>query len=88
MPQPGKFVQQPKPETDTEYFAHLIRATFVVGFSRKVIENKWKGFEEVFENFDLGKVATWGDKEILDASESTKIVRNSRKIGATVFDRG
>lgn len=73
-----------KPNSEEEYFAHIVRSTFVVGFSRKVIDSKWKGFEEVFDKFNYKSVAMWGADEIQEASESTKIIRNFKKINATV----
>lgn len=75
-----------KPKSDSEYFENLVRAVFVVGFSRKVVDDKWEGFREVFDNFDFHKVAKWGQADILDAVERPEIIRNLKKIEATVHN--
>lgn len=74
----------PKPKNDNGYFEQMVFAIFISGFSRKVIESKWEGFKEVFENFDITKVALWGDKEMTDALTSTRIIRNAKKIESAV----
>lgn len=81
MPE-GKKIDRPK--DNNGYFEKMIRSMFVVGFSRKVVDDKWEGFRSVFQNFDIDKVASWGEFDVLDAVERPEIVRNFKKIGATV----
>ncbi|MDH5403369.1 MAG: DNA-3-methyladenine glycosylase I [Candidatus Heimdallarchaeota archaeon] len=73
-----------KPDSDNGYFEILTKAVFQAGFSHEVIHNKWKGFKEIFENFEVNKISNWTKEEILNAVESPKIVRNMKKIQATV----
>ncbi|MFX1601464.1 MAG: DNA-3-methyladenine glycosylase I [Promethearchaeota archaeon] len=73
-----------KPKNDQEYFEALIRSVFSAGFSYKVIKTKWEGFREIFHNFNPYKIAQWTESDILIAIESPKIVRNVKKIRATV----
>ena len=82
---PGEIIPpRRKPENDNEYFEILTKAVFQAGFSYKVIHNKWDGFREVFEDFDPEILSRWGDAEIMDALDSEKIVRNVKKIRATI----
>lgn len=75
-----------KPTSDNEYFGIMVRAVFSVGFSRTVVADKWEGFREVFEHFDIDTIASWSQSDILDASERPEIVRNYKKIEATVHN--
>ncbi|MHA2501951.1 MAG: DNA-3-methyladenine glycosylase I [Candidatus Kariarchaeaceae archaeon] len=74
--------------TDSEYFAHLTRAIFNTGFSREVISAKWDGFTDAFSNFDISKVAKYNTGDIMGLLERDDIVRNTKKIEATVFNAG
>ncbi|UYP46157.1 hypothetical protein NEF87_002442 [Candidatus Lokiarchaeum ossiferum] len=72
------------PEIDQEYFEQITKAVFQAGFSYKVVQSKWEGFRKVFLNFDPQIIAKWGEDEIFAALESSLIIRNIRKIRATV----
>ncbi|WP_158967440.1 DNA-3-methyladenine glycosylase I [Chachezhania sediminis] len=65
------------------WLAQMTRSIFQAGFSWKVIEQKWPGFEAAFEGFDIGRCAMmdddWFDRLVAD----DQIVRNGKKI-ATV----
>ncbi|MHA2092280.1 MAG: DNA-3-methyladenine glycosylase I [Candidatus Kariarchaeaceae archaeon] len=73
-----------KPVDDAGYFEILTKAVFQAGFSWKVVEAKWGGFSEVFQHFDPSTLAKWSEHEILLALDSPLIIRNKRKIDATV----
>ncbi|OLS26752.1 MAG: DNA-3-methyladenine glycosylase 1 [Candidatus Heimdallarchaeota archaeon LC_2] len=73
-----------KPKDDKGYFEVITRSVFQAGFSFEVIERKWEGFKEVFSNFDPIIISKWSDADIVNALESPLIVRNPRKIKATV----
>ena len=74
--------------TDSEYFANLTRAIFNTGFSREVITAKWEGFKDAFSNFEISKVAKYNTGDIMGLLERDDIVRNTKKIEATVFNAG
>ena len=74
------------PKNDNEYFEQLTKAIFMSTFSFKVVETKWNGFLEIFQQFDPYKVASWGEDEIIEAISSPKIIRNSQKVRATVYN--
>ncbi|MCH2503478.1 MAG: DNA-3-methyladenine glycosylase I [Dehalococcoidia bacterium] len=72
------------PDGDDGYFEQLTKAVFRAGFSWAVIREKWEGFLKSFENFDLGRVAAYGPDDLERLFEDSRIVRNRRKIIATV----
>ena len=68
--------------SDAYYFEKLTRCIFVSGFSSKVIQNKWDGFLEVFQEFDLDKLSDLVEEDWQAMAEDTRIIRNKRKIQA------
>ncbi|MEM0948683.1 MAG: DNA-3-methyladenine glycosylase I [Pseudomonadota bacterium] len=65
---------------DDRWLAQMTKAVFQAGFSWKVIETKWPGFETAFFSFDVDRAAfmapDWFDELVGD----TRIVRNAMKI--------
>jgi 3-methyladenine DNA glycosylase Tag len=59
---------------------------FQSGISWKVIEAKWGGFREAFHGFDPAWIASLDPPEVDWLAEDTRIVRNRRKIEATVHN--
>ena len=72
------------PDSDDGYFEQLTKAVFRAGFSWPVITEKWDGFFKSFDGFDLGRVASYGPGDLERLFEDRSIVRNRRKIMATV----
>jgi 3-methyladenine DNA glycosylase Tag len=74
------------PDSDDGYLEQMTKAIFRAGFSWKVIDRKWSAFQKAFEGFSIEKVAalTPSDVDVLVQDES--IVRNRRKIEATVWN--
>ena len=67
--------------------AHLERLTleaFQSGLSWLTILNKREAFREVFAGFDADVVAAYGDSDIERLMADARIVRNRRKIDATI----
>jgi 3-methyladenine DNA glycosylase Tag len=62
----------------------MTKAVFQSGMSWRVIDAKWDGFREAFEDFDAEKVAGFGPDDVDRLAQDTRIVRNRRKIQATV----
>ena len=67
-------------QPDDRWLSMMTRSVFQAGFSWKVIEAKWEGFEAAFKGFDVGSCAMmddeWFDALVADA----RIVRNPLKI--------
>jgi 3-methyladenine DNA glycosylase Tag len=70
---------------DSHWLETFTRCIFQSGFSWKVIEAKWDGFREVFDDFDVGACAFMDDDRFDAALRDTRIVRNGAKI-ATIRD--
>jgi len=66
----------------------MTRALFSAGLNWKMIENKWPSFKRAFSGFEIEKVAGLGEKKIGTLLADTGIVRNEKKIRATVHNAG
>ncbi len=65
---------------DDRWLAQMSKCVFQAGFSWKVIENKWPGFETAFHGFDPALNAAMSDEEFDAHLRDSGIVRNARKI--------
>jgi len=72
------------PQKLGDYLEILTKAAFQSGISWRVIEAKWDGFREAFEGFDPQKIARFTPEDVDRLAEDTRIVRNRRKIEATL----
>jgi hypothetical protein len=68
----------------SDYLAVITQAVFQSGISWRVIEAKWDGFVAAFDGFDPRKVADLTPDDVDRLAEDTRIVRNRRKIEATI----
>jgi 3-methyladenine DNA glycosylase Tag len=62
----------------------MTKAVFQSGMSWQVVESKWPGFQEAFSGFDAEIVGGLNPEEIDDLAADKRIIRNRRKIEATV----
>jgi 3-methyladenine DNA glycosylase Tag len=69
---------------DDRWLAAMTKAVFQAGFSWKVIDTKWPGFEEAFDHFDPHRVAFYSGDDLGRLVSDKRIVRNGAKIKATV----
>lgn len=81
---PNEIPPRKKPAGDNGYFEELTKAIFQAGFSWRVIRDKWPNFQEAFDRFDIGTVAGYADPDVDRLVNDAGIVRNRRKIEATV----
>ncbi len=72
------------PDNDAGYLEELTKAIFRAGFSWRVVRLKWENFRLAFEGFDLLKVASFEVEDMTRLLNDAGIVRNRRKILATV----
>jgi DNA-3-methyladenine glycosylase I len=77
----GKF-----PNSDSVYFENLTRCIFQAGLNWKVIKSKWSNFQKAFDGFDLNKRSSYGDEDIKRLLNDSGIIRNRRKIAATIYN--
>ena len=73
---------------DDRYLSAMARALFEAGFSWKVIETKWPGFEEAFRGFDPRALLALSDRDVGALVQDTRIVRNAGKIRAVLDNAG
>lgn len=66
--------------SDDRWLAIMTQCVFQAGFSWKVIESKWAGFEEAFDGFNVPRWAMAPDEDIDRLLSDTRIVRNGQKI--------
>lgn len=72
------------PRDDNGYLEQLTRAIFQAGFSWAVIRQKWPGFVSAFDGFDVDAVAAYAVPDVERLLADAGIVRNGRKIQATI----
>jgi 3-methyladenine DNA glycosylase Tag len=69
-----------------DYLEIMTKAAFQSGISWKVIEAKWDGFREAFSGFDPDTIADFAEEDVERLVQDTRIVRNRRKIEATIHN--
>jgi DNA-3-methyladenine glycosylase I len=75
---------QVKPDGDAGYLEQMTKAIFQAGFNWRVIRDKWPHFQAAFDGFDVATVAGYGDPDVERLVSDEGIVRNRRKIEATI----
>ncbi len=78
--------KQIKPAGLADYLEVMTKAAFQSGISWRVIESKWPGFREAFFEFDPVRVAELEPPDVDTLDGDTRIVRNRKKIEATVHN--
>lgn len=69
-----------------DYLEVLTKAVFESGMSWAIIEAKWPGFQQAFAAFDPETIATMTPDDIDNLTNDTRIIRNRRKIEATIHN--
>lgn len=69
---------------DDRWLSMMAKCVFQAGFSWKVIETKWPGFEAAFDQFDPGRVGFYHDEDMDRLLSDTGIVRNGMKIASVI----
>ncbi|MDY6981480.1 MAG: DNA-3-methyladenine glycosylase I, partial [Pseudomonadota bacterium] len=65
---------------DDRYLSMMTRCIFQSGFNWKVVDAKWKGFEEAFHGFNPKGLAHLSPEQWDAYSTDTRIIRNGIKI--------
>jgi DNA-3-methyladenine glycosylase I len=69
---------------NTLLFEYLTLEIFQAGLSWKTILHKRENFREAFDHFDINKIAAYSEAKIEELMQNAGIVRNRRKIEATI----
>lgn len=75
-----------KPKNESEYFERMTKALFNAGLTWTVVEKKWPNFRKGFSEFSPTKVAQFSEKNVKALMSNEGIVRNAKKIRATVHN--
>ena len=73
-----------RPKTDKGFFEEMTKAVFRSGMKWDVIDKKWPDFKKAFANFSIQKVSRFGDPELERLMNDEGIIRNHKKIIATL----
>jgi DNA-3-methyladenine glycosylase I len=71
-------------DDDNELFGRLVLEINQAGLNWLLILKKQENFRKAFHNFNIGKVAKYGEKDIARLMNDTGIIRNRLKINAAV----
>jgi DNA-3-methyladenine glycosylase I len=74
------------PKDDSEYFDRMSKAIFTAGLNWTVVENKWPNFRKAFKGFSPEKVSKMTEKDVQALMKDSGIVRNEKKIQATIMN--
>jgi 3-methyladenine DNA glycosylase Tag len=65
---------------DDRWLSMMAKCIFNAGFNWKVVDAKWPGFEEAFEEFEPSRVAMFNDDDLARLVSDVRIVRHGGKI--------
>ena len=69
-----------------DYLEVLTKAVFESGISWAVVERKWATSREAFKDFDPETIAGFGPDQVDALCADTRVIRNRKKIEATVHN--
>jgi 3-methyladenine DNA glycosylase Tag len=67
---------------DDRWLSAATKAVFCAGFNWKVVENKWQGFEDAFEGFELSRWVLSTDDDLAALLADKRVVRNGAKLAS------
>jgi DNA-3-methyladenine glycosylase I len=73
-----------QPQSLADYLEVMSKAVFQSGMSWKVVESKWPGIREAFRGFDPAAIAALTPDDLDAITKDPSVIRNRRKIEATV----
>ena len=73
-------------EDDNELFCRLVMEISQAGLSWHTILVKEKNFRKAYNNFDIKKVAKYGEKDLARLMNDAGIIRNRLKINAAIYN--
>jgi DNA-3-methyladenine glycosylase I len=82
MPDEKRAPKQITVKSLNDYLEVMSKAVFQSGMSWKVIEAKWPGIREAFDNFNINKVADYDERDIERLDQDRRVIRNYRKLMA------
>lgn len=77
-----------EPKSLADYLEVMTRVVFEPGLNWRVVEAKWPGFKEAFNGFDPQIVAGYTPADVRGLLADPAIIRNRKKIEATIHNAG
>jgi len=71
---------------DQELYAKLVLDLNQAGLSWNTILNKMENFYAAFDNFDIKKVAAYGENKVASLLQDAGIIRNKLKVNAAIIN--
>jgi DNA-3-methyladenine glycosylase I len=81
---PDWWCRASRPTSDAVYFENMCRVIFQAGLNWEVIDHKWSTIKEAFQNFNIKKVASFSEQDLVCLLNDSGIVRNKGKIKAVI----
>lgn len=72
----------------SDYLAVMSRAALEPGLNWSVVESKWPGIVDAFDEFDVLRVAAYTPVDVDRLMADPRVIRNRRKIEAIVHNAG
>ena len=73
-----------QPDRLADYLEVMSKAVFQTGISWRVVDNKWPGIRAAFRSFDPAAIAALTPEDLDAITADPRVIRNRRKIEATV----
>jgi 3-methyladenine DNA glycosylase Tag len=73
-----------QPGSLADYLEVMSKSVFQTGISWKVVEKKWPGIRQAFRGFDPAAIVALTPDDLDVITNDTRVIRNRRKIEATV----
>ncbi len=74
------------PKHLADYLEVMSKSVFQAGISWRVVETKWQGIKEAFDNFEPNVIAKYSGTKLAQLLDDKRIIRNHLKIEAIVFN--
>jgi len=72
------------PCSDNEHFEALTAAVFSARFNPDIVRSRWPAIRQAFADFTLHRVASWADAETERILAYPGMIRNRKKVMATL----
>ena len=76
--------QQVEPKSLADYLEVISKSVFQTGMSWKVVDKKWPGIRAAFRGFDPAAIVALTPDDLDAITRDPSVIRNRRKIEATV----
>jgi 3-methyladenine DNA glycosylase Tag len=83
---PRNIPEQIEPTGLNDYLEIMTKAVFQAGVSWAMVDRRWSGFEQAFNNFDPAAVAAFTDTDVETLMSDPGILHSKNKIMGTIHN--